>query len=165
MAFDAFLKLKGIDGESQDDKHKNWIEILSYSFGASQMSAGSRSSGGAGNAERVNISDFSIVKALDKASPKLFLYCCNGSPIDEVNVELCRATGDKQKYMEFKLTNVHVASYRPGGSSKSGDALPLEEVAFNADKIELIYTATDHKTGKAQGDVKANWSTVENKGG
>lgn len=164
MAFDAFLKIKGIDGESQDDKHKDWIEIMSYSFGASQTSAGSRSSGGAANSERVNISDFSIVKALDKASPKLFLHCCNGAHIDEVSVELCRATGDKQKYMEFKLTGVAVASYRPGGSAKGGESLPLEEVAFNADKVELIYTATDHKTGKPKGDIKANWSTVENKG-
>ena len=30
MAFDAFLKIEGIDGESTDDKHQKWIEILSY---------------------------------------------------------------------------------------------------------------------------------------
>ena len=29
MAFDAFLKVDGIPGESTDDKHKDWIEILS----------------------------------------------------------------------------------------------------------------------------------------
>ena len=31
MAFDAFIKLDGIPGESSDDKHKDWIEILSFS--------------------------------------------------------------------------------------------------------------------------------------
>jgi type VI secretion system secreted protein Hcp len=127
MAFDAFLKIKGIDGESQDDKHKDWIEIMSYSFGASQMSAGSRSSGGMANAERVNVSDFSIVKALDKASPKLFLFCCNGEHIPEISLELCRAGKDKVKYMEYKLTDVAVSSYRPGGSSKGGEPLPIVE--------------------------------------
>ena len=45
--FDAFLKINGIEGESQDDKHKNQIEILSYSFGASQTATGAASSGGA----------------------------------------------------------------------------------------------------------------------
>ena len=69
MAFDAFLKIDGIPGESSDDKHKDWIEILSFSHGLSQPASGSRSSGGAASAERCNHSDFSIVKTLDKASP------------------------------------------------------------------------------------------------
>ncbi len=48
MAFDAFLKLDGIPGESTDDKHKDWIELLSYNWGATQMgSATASSSGGA----------------------------------------------------------------------------------------------------------------------
>jgi hypothetical protein len=33
MAFDAFLKIDGIPGESTDDKHKDWIEILSFAHG------------------------------------------------------------------------------------------------------------------------------------
>ena len=28
MAFDAFLKIDGIPGESTDDKHKDWIANL-----------------------------------------------------------------------------------------------------------------------------------------
>jgi type VI secretion system secreted protein Hcp len=162
--FDAFLKINGIEGESQDDKHKNQIEILSFSWGANQTASASASSGGARTAERVNLSDFSIVKSLDKASPKLFLHCCNGKHIPDVTLELCRATGEKQKYMEYKLTDVIVSSYRPGGASQGGEALPMEEVSFNYAKIEVTYTATDHKTGKSAGDVKANWDQVANKG-
>jgi type VI secretion system secreted protein Hcp len=165
MAFDSFLKIDGIPGESQDSKHKDQIEILSFHWGVSQTATGSSSSGGAKSAERCNHSDFSIVKTLDKASPKLFLNTCNGTHIKEVTLSLHRATGDKQKYMEYKMSDVIVSSVRPGGSSQGGEALPLEEVSFNYGKIELIYTATDHKTGKAAGDVKAHWSTVENKGG
>ena len=26
MAFDCFLKIEGVPGESTDDKHKDWIE-------------------------------------------------------------------------------------------------------------------------------------------
>lgn len=164
MAFDAFLKIDGIPGESTDDKHKDWIEVLSYSHGLAQPGAGARSSGGAASAERCNHQDFSVVKVLDKASAKLALHCCNGKHIGSVKLELCRATGDKQKYMEYVLTDVIVSSVRPGGSSHGGEQLPLEEASFNYGKIEWIYTATDHKTGKPAGDVKANWSVVENKG-
>lgn len=32
MAFDAFVRIDGIEGESTDDKHQGWIEILSYCF-------------------------------------------------------------------------------------------------------------------------------------
>jgi type VI secretion system secreted protein Hcp len=101
MAFDCFLKIDGIPGESSDDKHKEWIELLSYSHGLSQTGSGSVSSGGARSAERCDHQDFSVVKTLDKASPKLALFCCNGTHIKKINVELCRAAGDKQKYMEY----------------------------------------------------------------
>ena len=81
-----------------------------------------------------------------------------------VTLELCRATGDKQKYMEYKMSDVLVSSVRPGGSSKAGETLPLEEVSFNYGKIEITYTQTD-QTGKPKGDVKANWDLSANKGG
>jgi type VI secretion system secreted protein Hcp len=165
MAFDAYLKGKTVPGESTDDKHKDWIEVLSFNHGVSQPSTGSRSSGGAASGERANHQDFSVIKTLDKASPKLMLACCNGEHIGEVVLELCRATGDKQKYMEYKLTDVIVSSVRPKGESKAPENLPLEEVTFNYGKIEWTYTATDHKTGKGAGDVKAHWDATANKGG
>jgi len=164
MAFDAFLKVSTIPGESTDDKHKDWIEILSFHWGVSQPSGGARSTGGAASAERCNHSDFSIVKTLDKASPKLFLSCCKGEHIPSVKVELCRATGDKQKYMEFLMSDVIVSGVRPGGAAQGGEQLPLEEVSFSYGKIEQSYTETDHKTGKPKGDVKANWDCTANKG-
>jgi type VI secretion system secreted protein Hcp len=163
--FDAFLKIDGIDGESTDDKHKSWIEVMSFSWGAHQPASGSSSSGGARSAERVDLADFSVVKTLDKASPKLFLHCCNGKHIPSAVIELCRATEDKQKYMEYKMSDVIISSVRPGGAAGGSERLPLEEVSINYGKIEVIYTETDHKTGKPKGDVKANWDTTSNKGG
>lgn len=165
MAFDAFLKIQTVPGESTDDKHKDWIEILSFSHGVSQRSSGSQSSGGARSAERCNHDDFTIVKSLDKASPKLALACCRGEHIGEIEIQLCRATGDKQPYMSYKMTDVIISSVRPGGSASSQEALPLEEVSFNYGKIVWTYTITDHKTGKSGGNVAANWDLVANKGG
>jgi len=165
MAFDAFLKVETIPGESTDEKHKGWIEILSFAMGVSQTSAGSRSRGGAAAPERCNHQDFSVVKTLDKGSPKLFFACCKGEHIKSVKIELCRATGDKQRYMLYDMADVIISSVRPGGSAQGGESLPLEEVSFNYGKIELTYTETDHQTGKAKGDVKNFWDLVANKGG
>src|SRR5262249_28353878 len=107
----------------------------------------------------------SIVKTLDKASPKLFLSLCNGDHIKNVTIQLHRATGTKQKYMEYKLEDVLISSYRPGGAAQGGESLPLEEVSFNYGKITLTYTETDHETGKPKGDTITWWEQTTNKGG
>jgi len=163
MAFDAFLYIKGIEGESTDGAHTGWIEVLSYSHGLSQP-ATARSAAGSAAGERCNHQDFSIVKVLDKTSPKLALWCCNGKHIPEVKLELCRATGAKQKYMEYRMEDVIVSGVRPGGSAHGGETLPLEEVSFNYGKITWAYTETDHETGASKGDVRANWDLKTNKG-
>ena len=164
MAFDCFLKIQNLPGECTDDKHKDWIEILSYNHGVSQPTSGTQSSAGSRTAERVNHQSFSVVKQLDKTSPKLNLKCCNGEHIQEIKVELCRAGGEKQKYMEYIMNDVIVSSVRPGGSNQGGGDVPLEEVAFSYGKITWTYTELDHKTGQPGGNVSANWSTIENKG-
>ena len=162
MAFDTFMKISTIPGESTDDKHKDWIELLSFNIGVSQPATGSASSGGARSAERCEHQDFNCVKSVDKATPKLFHACCIGEHIGNVDVEVCRNTGTKQKYLEFKMYDVLVSSVSPGGSSK-GETLPLESLSLNYGKIEWIYTETDHKTGKPMGDVKGGWDLIANK--
>lgn len=163
MAFDAFLKIEGIPGESNDDKHKGWIEILSYNFSVTQRPSGSASTAGGASAERASFSDFSIVKALDKASPKLFEACATGRHIPTVVLELCRAGGDKLKYMEYKLSNVIISLNRPGGASHSGETLPVEEIAFNYGKIELAYTQQNRGDGSGGGQIAAGWDLQTNK--
>jgi type VI secretion system secreted protein Hcp len=162
MAFDAFIKVADIPGESTDDKHADWIEVLSFSTGVSQTASGSASSGGGASAERADFQDFSIVKALDKASPKLALACADGTHIKEITLELCRAGGDKLKYMEYKLSNVIVSSVRPGGSAQGGETLPLEEVSFNYGKIQWTYTQQKRADGSGGGNVAAGWDLEKN---
>ena len=48
MAVDFFLKIDGIPGESTDAKHKDEIDVLSWSWGANQT--GTMSYGGGGGA-------------------------------------------------------------------------------------------------------------------
>jgi len=162
MPFDAFLKLAGIEGESTDAAHEKWIEILSFSHGISQMKGGSVSATGAHAGQRADFTDFSIVKTLDKTSPKLALACADGTHFTDATIEICKAGGDKQKYMEYKLSDVLVSSFRPGGSAQGGDALPLEEVSLAYAKINWTYTVID-KAGKPAGNVPAGWDLAANK--
>ena len=138
-------------------------EILSFSVGAQQSVSATASSSGGATSERVNIQHFTIVKALDKASPKLFEACCTGQHFGTVTIELCRAGGDKLKYMEYKLSNAVIASVRPGGSSHGSETLPVEEVSFDFGKIEMTYTQQKRKDGSGGGNVSAGWDLQTNK--
>jgi len=164
MAFDCFLNIDGIPGESTDSKHKAWIEIESFSHGLSQPSSGAQSSGGARSAERTTHDDFTVVKKLDKTTPKIAVFCCNGTHIMSIKMDLCRATGDKQTYMTYTLSDSIISAVCPTGSARGADELPTESVSFNYGKIEWKYIETDHQTGKPKGTVQANWDLVTNKG-
>jgi len=163
MAIDCFLKIETIPGESTDDQHKDWIEILSYSFGVSQSASGSHSTAGARSSGRADFSDFVVTHLLDKASPKLAISCCKGEHIKTVTLSLNRAGGSKEQYMEYKLEDVIITSVSTSGQSGGEGTLPIETISFNYGKITFTYTETDHKTGAPKGKVSSGWSLVENK--
>ena len=161
--FDAFLKIDGIPGESTDDKHKDWVEILSYSHGIAQPASGTASSAGGATAERCQHQDFVIVKYLDKASPKLYEFCSTGKHIKDVTIELCRAGGDKLKYMEIKMEHVIISHVAPGGNGKGGDSFPTESVSFNYGTIKWTYTQQKRADGSGGGNVAGGWDLTANK--
>ncbi|MEO6800600.1 MAG: type VI secretion system tube protein Hcp [Rhodanobacter sp.] len=164
MAFDAFINLGDIKGESTDDKHKEWIEILSFGFGAQQSQSGTASSAGNLSSSRVNIQNFTFTHNLDFASPKLFDACCKATTIPKVTITLNRAGGDKQQYMEYKLTDAIVTSVGKGGDSNSeSQDVPVEAVSLAFTKIEMKYTkiGTDGKPG---GNMASAWDLKANKG-
>src|SRR5262245_54203046 len=164
--FDVFLKVATIPGESTDAKHADWIEIQHYKLGVSQPKTGTGSSAGAQFSQRADFDNMTIVHRLDASSPKFFLACAKGEHIADATLELCRATGaDKQVYMQYKMTDVVIASVKPEGNALGADSLPGESVEINFSKIELVYTKTDPKTGKPSGDVKTFWDRGTNAGG
>ena len=163
MAFDGFMNIDGIQGDSTDDAHADWIEILSFSHGLAQDVGGSRSGGGAASAGRVDMSDFTIVKELDSASPLLHLQCCNGKHVPKVEIDLCRSGESKNLFMKYTLEDVLITQVSSGGAS--GADMPTEQVSFNAGKVLWSYTKTDPKSGAAGGNVDASWDNVLNVGG
>jgi len=165
MAFDVFMNIQGIPGESNDSKHDQWIELLAFSHGVSQHLEGQRSRGAAGAQGRCDHGDFQLTKLLDKASPKLALFCCNGQSIPKIEVELCQAGGDKQTYMKYEMEHVFVTNVAPGGAATGGDARPIESVALNYDKITWTYTQLDPDTNQPKGNTSSWWSTKNNQGG
>jgi type VI secretion system secreted protein Hcp len=144
---DYFLKISGIDGESQDDKHKGEIDVLSFSWGISNSgNAKAHGSGGGSGAGRANIQDFSIVKFLDTASPQLFEAACTGDHFPEATFTIARGGDVPQDFYKIKLTDVLIALVQPAGSA-GADSFPMEQVSFSFGSALISSFSQDPKGG------------------
>jgi type VI secretion system secreted protein Hcp len=160
MPANAFLRIDGIKGESADERHLEWIEVLSFSWGCSQQAGASQVGSGGRSSGRVDFADITLVKPLDAATPRLFMACAKGTHIKEVILELCRAGGDNLKWMEYKMSDVTVSGVAVSGDG-GGD--PTESVSFNYGKIEQTYTKQKRSDGAGGGNVQAGWDLRANK--
>lgn len=156
MAVDNFLKLEGIEGESTDSKHKGEIEILSFSWGASNQA--SFGSGGGGGAGKVNFSDVNFMMNCNKASPVLLKHCASGVHIKSAKLTSRKAGTEQQEYYSVTLTDCMVTSYQTSASSE----IPNDSFSLAFAKIEFEYKPQDDKGGLG-GAIKHGWSLKENK--
>ncbi|MBL8231252.1 MAG: type VI secretion system tube protein Hcp [Bryobacterales bacterium] len=159
-AFDAFLELDGIKGETEDKQLPNHIELLSYSFGASQ--AGAFAYGGGGGAGKCQFQDFHFNKRCDKASTDLFLHCATGKHIKKATMKVRKASGKQEIYFKAEFTDILVSSYTVSGQG-SGDPIPTESISFNFDKLQISYNL-QKSDGTMVGFVDKFWSLKANQG-
>ena len=162
MAFDVFAKFDGIPGESTDNAHQDWIEIVAFDHRIHQPASATASSAGGASAERCEHADFVVTKLLDKASPKLYEACCTGQHVGELLIECCRAGGDKLKYMEIKLEEVIITDVQPSAHSQGDSSFPTEKIACNYGKIQWTYTQQKRTDGSGGGNVVAGWDCTAN---
>jgi type VI secretion system secreted protein Hcp len=146
MASNMFAKIGDIKGESRDAKHKDEIEVLSWSWGVSQ--SGSVTPGGGGGAGKATFQDFAFTHHIDKASPLLMKSCATGTHIPEATITIRKAGKAQQDYLIIKMTDVlitgvamSVAADEPSGT---------EVVTLQTAKVDLEY-----KAQKADGSLDA----------
>ncbi len=138
MASDYLLEIDGIKGESSDHKHKDTIEIESFSWGVSN--AGSFSSGGGGGAGKASFQDLHFTTSVGKASPLLAKACATGQHIKKATLFVRKAGKEQQEYYTVKLEDVLVSSYQGGGhGSGGGSSIPTDQFSLNFTKIQFDY--------------------------
>jgi len=144
MAVDMFLEIKECPGESTKKGHEGQIDITSFSFGAVQ--SGSFARGGAGGGSgKAEFQDISIVKEVDKSSPKLFQACAAGTHFGKATIYV-RKAGDKPlEYYKVELSDLLVSSVQNSGSA-GGDTV-MESITMNTAKINFTYVEQDAKGG------------------
>jgi type VI secretion system secreted protein Hcp len=136
---DFFLKIDTIKGESLDAKHKDEIELQSWSWGA--MNSGSFQSTSGGGSGKISVQDFTFAQVIQKSSPLLVKACATGQHIP--NAWLCcrKAGGGNQpgqEYLKLHFYDLLVSHYQTGGHP--GDVVPTDSISLNFAKMEYSYS-------------------------
>ena len=159
----GFLKFDGIDGESRDDKHQKWIDVLSMDWGKEQpggdpdrpMTAGGGSASGQGGPGSVI-----ITKSIDASSPKLQQASTRGRQFRKVEIDM-RTPGERSRSVVYTLMNARVTSYTQKDSSTGA---PVEQLSLNYEKITWTYDKPDERAAEKQkkkGNVDYSWKVEE----
>ena len=147
-AFDAFIKLgDNITGESLEEKHTGWIELKSVEWNVSRTITGG-TSGSQRDVSAPKVSEITLTKELDRASPAIFLNTVSSANaiIPTVTLELTKSTGMETGngvFYRLTLSNVLVSSQN--NSANEGDDRPKETITLNFTKIKVEYWTQDAK--------------------
>src|SRR5579863_9358535 len=156
MAVDYFLKLDGIQGESADDQHKNEIQIMSWSWGASQVSSVSGTGGsGAGKAD---LSDFSVMTFFDKATPKFFKSIGAGTHIKTGTMSAVKSGADGKPYLKVDFKELFVTSLHITATNE----IPTASISFSYNEIKIDYS-TQNEMGNLTSTGAVSYNTKQNK--
>ena len=146
MATDIFLKIGDIKGESLDSKHKDEVEVFSWSWGVQQ--SGTMAYGGGAGEGRVSFNDFNFTHHVDKASPVLWNACATGTHIKDGTITARKVGKGQQEFLIIRMSDIIITSVNPSGSGQS--TTTVESVGLQFAKVDFEY-----KPQKADGSLDA----------
>lgn len=157
MAMDQFLTLEPVKGESTDRAYKEKIDVLAWSWGMNN--SGTTHVGPGAGAGKVNVSDVSITKWIDAATPHIMKTCCNGKHYPEAKLIVRKAGENPLEYLIITMTDVLVTNVSTGGSG--GEDRLTENVTLNFAKVNVKYTV-QLSSGGAGAEHEMTWNIAEN---
>lgn len=132
-ALDTFLKVPGAPGESTDAAHKGEIEVLSWSWGATNQGR-----------EGVLLAPFTWTQALDSAFVPLFLGLVNDTEFDPVQLAVSRAGGKASSdFFTMTFSDAHLLTLSSAGGGDS--VIVTGSMSYSA--IAMSYCPQDPKGG------------------
>jgi len=156
----GYLKIGDIKGESTDDGHKDWINLLSVSNGINRP-MGVGASGSTRHRSSASFGDIICVKEVDASTPKLQEAIADGTNFAKVEIHLCTSSegGKRIPFLMWELKNCRVSSYSVSGAT-DGNSPPTESLSFNFEEIKVTYDKLG-KDNKSAGKVDYSWKIEE----
>lgn len=161
MSHDIFLKINGIDGESQDEGHKNDIQIINWTWQVRQESIMHIGSGG--GAGKATVDDLIFEHYIDRASPNLMKYCLTGKHIPQAMLVVRKAGGNPLEFLKITMNDVIVTSVQPSGSNADKHGMK-EVISLSFNKVTQEYVVQNAQGGSG-GSITASFDIKANKEG
>jgi len=148
-AVEILLKIDGIEGQVAAPDRQGWVAVDSFDYTILRP---------VGDDQKANRVGVTLVKAVDKASPFLYLHCSSGQALDEVVLEVTRTAGDEVSTQEFRMGRVTVTSVK--ASAHAGAKHATERVTLHYGSIAWTYVRVDSVTGGVISEVTMHWDAA-----
>jgi type VI secretion system secreted protein Hcp len=138
--YDLHLNLSTIQGESTSALHNQEIEITSFSWGASNSAV--RSAQGSPKGGKPTVSEMTVTKRIDKASPQLFNALVSSTLIKTAILSMSKSTGGGkiEDHFVITMTGVYVTSLQVTHSRDMPEHQKgAETVTLNFQKVSIDY--------------------------
>lgn len=156
-----FLKWPGIEGEATDASHRGWLDIDNLSWGVQRAITSSPSTSKDRESANAEITDLTITRRMDKASPSLFMAACCGKG-QELTLHLTKTGSGRgsEVFMAYTLRNALVSDYRMK-ARRQPRTRPREQLVISFQAIEAKYTPYDDD-GTAEAPIAVGFDTTTN---
>ncbi len=132
-----YMKYGSIKGPVTTDGFKDWIELNSFQWGMGRsIGTAARGSTSREHSEP-SLSEVTVTKLTDVASPKLFLDSVAGKLDNKVTIKFTTTTkGKVETFLTYELENTGISGY----SLSSGGDMPMESLSLNFTKISETFS-------------------------
>lgn len=139
-AVDTFAKIGNIKGESQDDKHKDQIDVLSWSWGV--VDAKKKKPGACGL-------ELAVDKRIDAATPALMLSAVQGNVIPLATLTVRKSGANPVEFLMITMNDVIITSVTPSVGKELVELSETMTLAYASATISYSPTKPDGTLGPA----------------
>jgi type VI secretion system secreted protein Hcp len=132
-----YMKYGSIKGSVTTEGFKDWIEIDSFHWGIGRAIGTAARGATSREHSEPSLSEITVTKRTDVASPKLLLDAVAGKLDTKVEIKFTTTTkGKVETFLGYVLENTGLSGY----SLSSGGDMPVESLSLNFTKITETFT-------------------------
>lgn len=132
-----YMKYGSIKGRVTTEGFKDWIELNSFSWGVGRAIGSAARGATSRERSEPSLSEVTVTKLTDVASPKLFLDAVGGKLDNKVTIKFTTTSkGAVTTFLIYELTDTGISGY----SLASGGDMPTESLSLNFTKISETFT-------------------------
>jgi type VI protein secretion system component Hcp len=157
----VFLYIEGVPGEVSDANFTGWLDTRGWSWGTKRNITSNTSTQGDRESANAIITDLTIRRRMDKATPKLFIEACCGTGKKIKLVQTKTGTGNgADVFIEYTFHNALISNYQIEANTKS-PTRPYEEITISFIELDVKYTQYD-EDGNPEAPVAVGFNTATN---